>query len=82
MNIKNPAGNYGYTPLHYAAQEGHFNVCKLITENVHVKNPSNDQGETPLSLATQSGHNEICKLFTKRRKVGLDTIQNSKKTKK
>ena len=31
---KNPSNYYGATPLHYAAKEGHFQICKLILEKV------------------------------------------------
>ena len=62
--------------------QGHFNVCKLILENVIVKNPSNDKGETPLSIATQRGRKDICKLFTKRKSLDVNTDQKAKLAKK
>ena len=31
---KNPANNDGKRPLHLAASQGHFEVCKLIVENI------------------------------------------------
>ena len=41
---KNPAKNNGATPLYLAAQEGHFDVCKLIMEKVDRKNPARKDG--------------------------------------
>ena len=31
---KNPAAKNGVTPFHNAAHVGHFEICKLILENV------------------------------------------------
>ena len=39
-----------YTPLHAAAENGHFSVCKLIMDNVSEKNPPNNQKCTPLHV--------------------------------
>ena len=69
-------GFYSNTPLHLAAKNGNFSVCKLIIENVLDKNPSaslypelrkqrivtNDQW-TPLHLAANFGHFSICELI-------------------
>ena len=63
MEDKNPANNEGDTPLSFAAQEGYFEICKLIIENVEDKNPANNSGSTPLSYAAEKGHFEICKLI-------------------
>ena len=57
------------TPLHYAAQNGHFEVCKLIIENTEVKNPKGYFGWTPLHNAARNGHFEVSKLI-------LDNIQD------
>ena len=41
----------GYTPLHYAAKNGHFEVYQKMAHNT-LKNPiSNVNGSTPLGLA-------------------------------
>ena len=55
----------GMTPLHYAAFNGHFRVCKLIIENTSDKNPSaiKSNGITPLHWAAFSGHVKICHLI-------------------
>ena len=51
------------TPLHLAAENGHFDVCKLILENVVSKNPVAFNGLTPLHSAAKGGHLDIIKLL-------------------
>ena len=53
------------TPLHYAASNGHYGMCKLIIESTSDKNPASIKydGETPLHLAASNGHLKICKLI-------------------
>ena len=34
---KNPPNHFGSTPLHWAAKNGHFEVCKLIIGEVKVR---------------------------------------------
>ena len=55
--------NDGLTPFHFASDKGHFDICKLIIDNVNDKNPSQNDGETPLHNAANGGHFEICKLI-------------------
>ena len=50
-------------PLHCAAKNGHYDICKLILANTKDINQENDQGETPIQLAAYSGHNDVCKLI-------------------
>ena len=67
VDDKNPASTSRWgengTPLHGAAKEGHFEICKLIIEKVVVKNPSDDNGVTPLHCAAKYDKLEICKLI-------------------
>ena len=72
LEDKNPADDYGYTPLHIAAVRGHFDIFKYIADNLENKNPSDDDGETPRSLATENSHIEIVEYFKaqKRPKFG------------
>ena len=48
---KNPKDNNGWTPLHYAASNGHLAICQLIMENIEDKNPKENNGWTPLHSA-------------------------------
>ena len=52
---KNPAHCAGgWTPLHFAAFEGHIQVIKAIHNHVTGdKNPKNDDGKTPKEFLTQ-----------------------------
>ena len=54
INI-NPQDHNDNTPLHFAAEKGYLNICKLIMQNVYVydKNPENNFGVTPLHLAAK-----------------------------
>ena len=61
---KNEAKIDGVTPLHLAAEIGHFSICKLIIEHVKEKNPEDNIGWTPLHRAAENGHLEICQLIT------------------
>ena len=60
----------GSTPLHFAAYNGHLEVCKLIMDNITDKNPANtvternmDEGETPFHFAAKAGQLAVCQLF-------------------
>ena len=64
---KNPRNSEWETPLHEAAYEGHFNVCKLIIgemEPVHQHPKTRVQEETPLHFAAKNGHMKVCAVFT------------------
>ena len=52
----------GLTPLHLAAQFGHFKICELILKHVQNKMPK-WIGQTPLTLASQNDHHEVCLLL-------------------
>ena len=53
----------GWTPLHFAAQKGQLEACKLIMGNVTEKNPANMCGQTPKSLAIENDHEDIGELI-------------------
>ena len=53
----------GSTPLHFAAEKGQVDACRLIMKCVKNKNPPNAEGVTPLHMAAFSGHLEACKVL-------------------
>ena len=70
LRDKNPGktsllNRYGQTPLHWAAKNGHIEVCKLILEGTSDKNPAEIKypRQTPLHYAAYHGHPEVCKLI-------------------
>ena len=56
---KNPADDFGMTPLHYAAEIGNLELFELIMNLVENMNPINNEGETPLCLAAKNNQYEI-----------------------
>ena len=62
-----------WTPLHYAAERGHFEVVKVMTEHLDIneRNPADIFGMTPLYWAIRNdrdgnptpSHLKICKLL-------------------
>ena len=64
---KNPKDDNLDTPLHSAAERGHYKICKLIIDaGIEDKNPSNKNNETPLELATANNHTEVGLLIRER----------------
>ena len=51
------------TLLYDAAWFGHYEIFKLIFENVEDKNPPENTGMTPLHVAAMFGNFDICKLI-------------------
>ena len=60
---KNPANKFGETPLHFAAMDGHLDVCRLIIDNVNDKHPVTNFGDTPKDLAVENNHVVVSQLF-------------------
>ena len=63
MDNTNPVNNVRNTPLHLAAKNGHYKICKLFIDNICHKNPVNNEGYTPLYMAFQNHHFEILKFI-------------------
>ena len=63
---KNPATEWGNTPLLWAARQGHYYICSLILDHVDDKNPPNQSLRTPLHWAATNGHLDICRLIIQR----------------
>jgi ankyrin repeat protein len=53
----------GWTPVHMAAQEGHFESVKLLLEAGGLPDLCNSNGVTPLHSASLHGRLDIVKLF-------------------
>lgn len=54
----------GYRPIHYAARNGHFHVCKeLLNHGANVNAITRCMGATPLHRAVTQGHLEIVKML-------------------
>ena len=53
------------TPLHFASENGHFEVCKLLIENMVHKNPATLDSDlwTPLHFAARFNHLGICRFL-------------------
>ena len=51
------------TPLHFASENGHFEICKLLIENMVHKNPATLDSDlwTPLHFAARFNHLGICR---------------------
>ena len=59
----NPARADGFTALHFAAEQGHFDVCEYLIKYLdgEDKNPKDKYGRTPMHLAAYFGELEIVK---------------------
>ena len=60
-----PGGQYGRTPLHYAAEFGHLHIVKCLIDELGC-NPSclDEDRRTPLHCAAMKGHMGIVKFLT------------------
>ena len=58
-----PRDDDGWTPLHYAAKEGHLDVYKTISNLVEDKNPKDLEDFTPLHAAAMNFHKDLCEFI-------------------
>ena len=67
----------GYTPLAWAARNGHDGMVKMLLGQkiVNPDKPDND-GRTPLSHATGRGHEGVVRILLERKKVNPDKANN------
>jgi len=54
---------YGYTPLHRAAHQGHYEVAEYLLDQGADVNAESKKGETPLKLARQQENMEVADLL-------------------
>ena len=66
--IKNQADLEGKTPLHLAAEQGFFEICQLLIDNIDDKHPLAANEMTPKDYAKRYGHYEIVELFNDKKK--------------
>lgn len=57
--------NSGWTPLHYAAFEGHQVVCRTLLESGAKIDQTDNDGKPPLMLAAEEGHSDLVSEFLK-----------------
>ena len=50
-------------PLHLAADNGHFKICKMFMRMLEDKNPKGYYGFTVLHNAASNGHRKICQMI-------------------
>lgn len=53
----------GWTPLHYAATNGHYDIVKLLLDHSAYVDAESPNGTTPLMMAARGGHIEVVKLL-------------------
>lgn len=60
-----PDGVTQQTPLHYAAEDGNYEICQLFLNKLAAAdlNPPDTYGRSPLHLAAVRGHEKVCGLF-------------------
>ena len=62
--LLNSQNRYGMTPLHFAAMQGHFDVCKALSDAGADWHAQNNIRQTPLDLAV--GNPDILSLLPER----------------
>lgn len=79
----------GWTPLHYAASNGHVAVIKLLLENYAYIDAESPNGTTPLMMASMYGNPESVKLLldegadpTLKNQLGLTALQFAERAKR
>ncbi|KMZ11926.1 Ankyrin repeat [Candidatus Burkholderia humilis] len=53
----------GWTPLHYAATNGHDDIVKILLDHSAYIDAGSPNGTTPLMMAARGGHLSMCKLL-------------------
>ncbi|XP_050419991.1 integrin-linked protein kinase [Adelges cooleyi] len=63
----NQGDDHGFSPLHWAAKEGHLKIVEMLIQRGVRINSTNRGDDTPLHLAAAHGHHEIVHLLLKNR---------------
>jgi FOG: Ankyrin repeat len=72
--------NSGWTPLHYAAFEGHAEVCSALLEAGARVDEADNDGKGPLMLAAQEGHIELVNMLLREHSAPPDQRAHDGKT--
>lgn len=54
------SNEYGMTPLHWAAEQGHVDVARALIDAGASTRAANERGETPLHVAVREGDAAMC----------------------
>ncbi|KAK2716178.1 integrin-linked protein kinase homolog pat-4-like [Artemia franciscana] len=69
----NEGDDHGFSPLHWAAKEGHLSMVTLLVQRGARVNATNMGDDTPLHLATAHGHRDIVQ-FLLRNKADINFV--------
>lgn len=73
----NLRGKEGYTALHFACQQGHVDLAKLLIAHGAKLETRNSKLMTPLHLAAQNGHSSIAEmLLSKGAEINAKTLKD------
>jgi len=67
----------GYTPLAWAAQNGHGGVVQMLLEREEIiPDKPDSEGQTPLFCAVRSGHEGVVEILLGRAEVNPESLDN------
>lgn len=72
--------NSGWTPLHYAAFEGHVDVCDALLEAGAKVDEADNDGKGALMLAAQEGHTALVERLLEQHAAPIDQHAHDGKT--
>lgn len=72
--------NSGWTPLHYAAFEGHIDVCEALLEAGAKIDETDNDGKSAIMLAAQEGHTSLVERLLKQHNAPIDQHAHDGKT--
>lgn len=71
----------GWTPLHYAAREGHEAIVRLLMQQRHVEINSRDSNnQSPLLIAAEHGHEAVVRLLISDDEIDVDSRDSDYRT--
>ena len=69
----NTQNEYGWTPMHVAAENGSKEMCQVLFENgAHPDTPNVGHYNEPLHVASRNGHLNVCQYLVSTCKVSVD----------